>query len=153
MCNYVISCCSTADLSKEHFESRDIHYICFHYELDGVQYPDDLGQTMPFDKFYQAMVDGADTKTSQINADEFEERKEVSKGDTYQLHDTVVVIEDITTAGEVTIKFEPAVINVDTDELTEIMVIDSEDILNVKEVCNDGDTATWQFRVISNRYQ
>lgn len=28
---------------------------------------------MPFDKFYQAMVDGADTKTSQINASEFEE--------------------------------------------------------------------------------
>lgn len=73
MSDYVISCCSTADLTKEHFEKRDIHYICFHYELDGVQYPDDLGQTMPFDKFYQAMVDGADTKTSQINADEFEE--------------------------------------------------------------------------------
>ena len=73
MSDYVISCCSTADLTKEHFEKRDIHYICFHYELDGVQYSDDLGQTMPFDKFYQAMVDGADTKTSQINADEFEE--------------------------------------------------------------------------------
>lgn len=72
MSNYILSCCSTADLSKEHFEKRDIHYICFHYELDGVQYPDDLGQTMPFDKFYQAMVDGADTKTSQINAEEFE---------------------------------------------------------------------------------
>lgn len=73
MADYIISCCSTADLTKEHFEKRDLHYICFHYELDGVQYPDDLGQTMPFDKFYQAMVDGADTKTSQINADEFEE--------------------------------------------------------------------------------
>lgn len=73
MSDYIISCCSTADLTKEHFEKRDIHYICFHYELDGVQYPDDLGQTMPFEKFYQAMVDGADTKTSQINADEFEE--------------------------------------------------------------------------------
>lgn len=73
MAEYIISCCSTADLTKEHFKRRDIHYICFHYELDGVQYPDDLGQTMPFDKFYQAMVDGADTKTSQINADEFEE--------------------------------------------------------------------------------
>lgn len=73
MAEYIISCCSTADLTKEHFEKRDIHYICFHYELDGVQYPDDLGQTMAFDKFYQAMVDGADTKTSQINADEFEE--------------------------------------------------------------------------------
>lgn len=73
MSDYIISCCSTADLTREHFEKRDIHYICFHYELDGVQYPDDLGQTMAFDKFYQAMVDGADTKTSQINADEFEE--------------------------------------------------------------------------------
>ena len=73
MSYYILSCCSTADLSKEHFERRNINYICFHYELDGVQYPDDLGQTMPFDKFYQAMVDGADTKTSQINAEEFEE--------------------------------------------------------------------------------
>lgn len=27
---------------------------------------------MPFDKFYQAMVDGAETSTSQVNADEFE---------------------------------------------------------------------------------
>ena len=34
---------------------------------------DDLGQSMPFDKFYQAMADGADTKTSQISAGEYEE--------------------------------------------------------------------------------
>lgn len=73
MSDYIISCCSTADLTKEHFDKRDIRYICFHYELDGVQYPDDLGQSMPFDKFYQAMTDGADTKTSQINAEEFVE--------------------------------------------------------------------------------
>ena len=73
MSNYVLSCCSTADLTKEHFEKRDIHYICFHYELDGKSYPDDLGQTMPFEEFYQAMANGADTKTSQINASEFEE--------------------------------------------------------------------------------
>ena len=69
--SYVLSCCSTADLSKEHFERRDISYICFHYELDGVPHPDDLGQTIPFDKFYQAMVDGAETKTSQINVEEY----------------------------------------------------------------------------------
>ena len=73
MNSYVISCCSTADLSKEHFINRDIHYICFHYELDGVQYPDDLGETIPFDKFYKAMTEGADTKTSQINETEFVE--------------------------------------------------------------------------------
>lgn len=72
MSNYVISCCSTADLTKEHFEKRDIHYICFHFELDGKPYPDDLGQSVPFDQFYAAMAGGADTKTSQINADEFE---------------------------------------------------------------------------------
>ena len=69
--HYVLSCCSTADLTKEHFQSRDIHYVCFHYEMNGVQYADDLGDSMPFDQFYQAMADGADTKTSQVNVDEF----------------------------------------------------------------------------------
>lgn len=73
MNNYVLSCCSTVDISKEHLDSRNIKYACFHYFLDGKEYSDDLGVSMPFAKFYQAMVDGADTKTSQINAAEFEE--------------------------------------------------------------------------------
>ena len=72
MNNYVLSCCSTADLKKEHLNQRDIHYICFHYELDGKEYKDDLGETMSFADFYRAMSEGADTKTSQINADEYE---------------------------------------------------------------------------------
>lgn len=71
MHDYILSCCSTADLSKEHFLGRDIHYICFHYFLDGKPYSDDLGQSMPFDQFYEAMANGADTKTSQINMEEF----------------------------------------------------------------------------------
>ncbi|MBQ9412335.1 MAG: DegV family protein [Oscillospiraceae bacterium] len=69
--SYVLSCCSTADLSKEHFEARDIRYICFHYSLDGVEYPDDLGQTIPFDEFYRKMAEGADTKTSQVSISEY----------------------------------------------------------------------------------
>jgi DegV family protein with EDD domain len=69
--SFVLSCCSTADLTEEHFLQRGIHYICFHFELDGVQYRDDLGKTIPFDKFYAAMTNGADTKTSQVNTDEF----------------------------------------------------------------------------------
>ena len=69
---YILSCCSTVDLSREHLESRDIHYICFHYFLDGVEHTDDLGQSMPIDQFYQAMVDGADTRTAQVNAEEYE---------------------------------------------------------------------------------
>ena len=64
MSDYIISCCSTADLTKEHFEKRNISYICFHYELDGKEYEDDLGQSMPFDKFYKAMQDG---RTSTID--------------------------------------------------------------------------------------
>ncbi len=73
MGNYIISCCSTADLSKEHFLKRDIPYICFHYELNGVEYKDDLGESMSFEDFYRAMAQGGETKTSQINASEFEE--------------------------------------------------------------------------------
>ena len=71
MSDFILSCCSTADLSKEHFEQRNISYTCFHYYLDGTEYADDLGQTMSFEDFYQKMADGADTKTSQINAGEF----------------------------------------------------------------------------------
>lgn len=72
MSDYIISCCSTADLSKEHFQKREIHYVCFHFELDGKQYRDDLGESIPFEKFYQMMTEGADTKTSQVNVEEFE---------------------------------------------------------------------------------
>lgn len=73
MGNYVLSCCSTADLSKEHFEAIDVKYICFHFELDGTQYEDNLGVSIPFDEFYARMANGSDTKTSQVNAEEFEE--------------------------------------------------------------------------------
>ncbi len=71
MADFVLSCCSTADLTDKHFKSRDINYICFHFSLDGKQYSDDLGKTIPFDEFYKAMTDGADTATSQVNVDEY----------------------------------------------------------------------------------
>ena len=71
MADYIISCCSTADLSKEHFEQIDVHYVCFHYILDGKDYPDDLGQSVPFDDFYRMMKEGADTKTSQVSIQEY----------------------------------------------------------------------------------
>ena len=73
MSDYIISCCSTADLSKEHFEKIDVKYICFHYSLDGIQYPDDLGQTISFEDFYDRMTKGAETATSQVNSEEYVE--------------------------------------------------------------------------------
>ncbi len=69
--SFVLSCCSTADLTREHFTERDISFICFHYQLDGKSYSDDLGQSIPFDQFYQRMTEGASTATSQINPEEY----------------------------------------------------------------------------------
>lgn len=73
MKKYILSCCSTADLPADHFARRGISYACFHYQLDGQEYLDDLGKTMSFEHFYKAMADGAETRTSQINVAEFTE--------------------------------------------------------------------------------
>ena len=69
--DYIISCSSTADLSKEHFERINVPYVCFHFTIDGRTYPDDLGQSIPFDRFYGMMAEGARTSTSQVNIDQF----------------------------------------------------------------------------------
>lgn len=71
MSDYILSCCSTADLSKEHFEERNINYVCFHYKLNGVDYNDDLGESIPFETFYKRMDSGEDTQTSQVNVTEY----------------------------------------------------------------------------------
>lgn len=73
MANYIISCCSTADLSREHFEKRNIKYICFHYFLNGTEYKDDLGESLSFKDFYAAIEKKVKTRTSQVNTDEFVE--------------------------------------------------------------------------------
>lgn len=76
MGNYILSCESTVDLTREHLKRRNIHYICYPYELNGKSYWDDLGVSMPLDTFYEAMSRGAMTKTAQINAYEFEKHFE-----------------------------------------------------------------------------
>ncbi|MDE5951363.1 MAG: DegV family protein [Acetatifactor sp.] len=73
MGEYVLSCSSTADLRREQLEERNIHYVCFHFELAGKQYMDDLGKSISLAEFYEAMAQGADTKTSQINVEEYEQ--------------------------------------------------------------------------------
>lgn len=71
MSDYILSCCSTADLTKEHFEARGIKYVCFHFSLDGVTYSDDLGQSVPFGDFYKRLAEGAETLTAQVNVAEY----------------------------------------------------------------------------------
>ncbi len=71
MNEYVLSCCTTADLPKEYFEKRNISYTCLRYILGGKAYEDDLGQTIPYDEFYERIAGGEDIKTSQANVAQF----------------------------------------------------------------------------------
>lgn len=72
MQDYILCCGSTADLSYEHLKKRQIEYIPFHFHLGDKEYADDLGQTLSYSDFYAKMAEGLSTKTSQINADEYE---------------------------------------------------------------------------------
>lgn len=71
MSGYVITSCSTADLSKEHFERREIPFVCFHYILNGKEYKDDLGETISSEEFYKSIDQGAMPTTSQVNVEQY----------------------------------------------------------------------------------
>lgn len=71
MSEYILTCCSTADMPKEYFEKRGIPFVCFHFNIDGKEYPDDLGQTMSFDEFYSKINSGALPTTSQVSVGQF----------------------------------------------------------------------------------
>ena len=43
---FVLTCCSTADMEKNYLERRNIPYVCFHVNLDGKDYMDDLGKSI-----------------------------------------------------------------------------------------------------------
>lgn len=86
-------------------------------------------------------------------ADAFDESREFLKGDTYQLHNTKITIGDITHEGETKLYFEPAVVNADTGETVKSVVIDKNKGINIKEVCANGESASWQLRVTGNKYR
>ena len=71
MGKYILSCCSPADLTKERLEGSRIKYVPFHFAIDDEEYLDDLGETVPYEQFYQRIKDGADTRTSQVNISEY----------------------------------------------------------------------------------
>lgn len=69
--DYILSCGSTADLTNQQMEARSIHYVSFHFLLDGQDYADDMGQSISTEELYQRMVAGAETKTSQVPIEEY----------------------------------------------------------------------------------
>lgn len=72
MAQFVLTCCSTADLPAEYFEAHQIPWLAFHFTLDGQDYEDDLGKSVPFDQFYDRIAHGAEPVTSQVNISQYE---------------------------------------------------------------------------------
>ena len=60
-------------MPEQYFIERKIPYVCFHFTLDGEQYADDLGKSIPFDEFYKRIAQGATPTTSQVNVSQFTE--------------------------------------------------------------------------------
>ncbi|KXL53765.1 fatty acid-binding protein [Anaerotignum neopropionicum] len=71
MFNYVLTCCSTADMPYDYFKKRNIPFVCFHCILDGEDYLDDLGQTISFEEFYGRIAAGSMPTTSQVNVGQY----------------------------------------------------------------------------------
>lgn len=67
MNDYILSCCSTADVTEEKLRAMDVHYICNTYTMNGVAYKDDLGKTIPYKEFYDRIRNGEVGVTSLIN--------------------------------------------------------------------------------------
>ncbi len=71
MAEYVLSCCSTADLSREHLVSRNLPYVCFHFFLNGEEKIDDMGISVPPKVLFDTIKAGASARTVQVNTEEY----------------------------------------------------------------------------------
>jgi DegV family protein with EDD domain len=71
MADYILSCCSSIDITRELIDKCGIKFVPFHFFVDGTEYTDDLGESMPYDVFYGKIKEGAETRTSQVNISEF----------------------------------------------------------------------------------
>lgn len=69
---YAITCCSTADLPESYLAEREIPYACFHFQINGTEFNDDLGRSIPIEEFYKKIRDGATPTTSQVNPKQYE---------------------------------------------------------------------------------
>ena len=71
MADYVISCCSTADVSMEWIQRRDISFIPFHVTVGGQEYADDFGQSIRPEELYKRMKAGETAVASGVTVDAF----------------------------------------------------------------------------------
>ncbi len=72
MSEYIVSCCSTADVSKEHLDKIGVPYASFSYFIDGKEYSDDLFESLSPKDFYRQIEEGAEPTTTQVSPDAYE---------------------------------------------------------------------------------
>lgn len=73
MSEFIISCESTVDMSHAWAEERDIKLAYFHYYLGDEEYLDDFFRSLKPHELYKRMLAGEPTRTSQVNAEEYED--------------------------------------------------------------------------------
>ena len=73
---FAISCCSTVDLTANKLKSRNVNWISFPVVLNGKQFKDDMFSTLSPKEYYDNLLKGNVTTTSQINVEEYNEHFE-----------------------------------------------------------------------------
>lgn len=71
MSDYVLSCCTPLDTSRDWLNERGIACIPFHYEIGGELHEDDFWSSMSPETLYGRMLKGEDSRTSQANVIEY----------------------------------------------------------------------------------
>lgn len=71
MCDYILSCCSTADLTEGMLKAIDVECVYFNYEIDGIACKDDFGRTHTSSDLFSRMLAGSDVKTSQVSMGDY----------------------------------------------------------------------------------
>jgi DegV family protein with EDD domain len=66
MAAFILSTESTVNLTDKDLRARNIPYIHYHFTLDGRDYADDFGVSMPMHDLYKHMLAGSSVTTSQI---------------------------------------------------------------------------------------
>ena len=69
--DYILSCCSSCDLSNEWIEKRNLHYVSFKVLVGDEIKLDDMGKSFSPWEMYKLMENGTDTKTSQVSVGEY----------------------------------------------------------------------------------
>ncbi len=71
MNDYILSCCSPADLTAEKCKELGILFLPFHVQIGKDSYEDDMGQSITPQERYRRMLAGEDAKTSQVTIQEY----------------------------------------------------------------------------------